>query len=343
MPWQAIMLNSVLGEPGAVTGPMWMPSLPPTLGRVLAWHPQPIPVLPLVFLVLLLLYGSGVIALHRRGIRWPIQRSLFWLAGVASVLMVTATAVDGYGMELFSIHMIQHMVLNMLSPIFLVLGAPVTLLLSVLPVGSGRRGRLRRGVLWLLQTWGMAIVTHPAVTFVSFIMSLYGLYYTPAFDYLMSSWWGHNLMLLLFLLIGFIYFWGVLGVDPSPRTSRPEHRSFSGPLMSVLELAATAPFHAFFGVVVMMSTTLLVGFYSMPMLAWQTSPLTDQATGGGIAWVFMELPTLLVLMVLVRRWLQSDERRTRAAERRQVSGGDTELVAYNAYLQTLNRADRAQR
>jgi len=178
------------------------------------------------------------------------------------------------------------------------------------------------------------------VTFVSFIMSLYGLYFTPVFDYLMSTMWGHNVMLLLFLLIGFIYFWGVLGVDPSPRTSRPEHRSFSSPLLAVLELAATAPFHAFFGVVVMMSTTLLVGFYSMPMLAWQTSPLKDQVTGGGIAWAFMELPTLLVLMVLVKRWLKSDERRTRAAERRQVSGGDTELVAYNAYLQTLNRADR---
>src|SRR5665647_454023 len=81
---------------------------------------------------------------------------------------------------------------------------------------------------------------------------------------------------------------------------------------------------------------------SMPMLAWQTSPLKDQVTGGGIAWAFMELPTLLVLMVLVKRWLNSDERRTRAAEGRQVSGGDTELVAYNAYLQSLNRADRAQ-
>jgi putative copper resistance protein D len=184
---------------------------------------------------------------------------------------------------------------------------------------------------------------HPAVTFVLFIMSLYGLYYTPAFDYLMGTWWGHNLMLVLFLLIGFIYFWGVLGVDPSPRTCRRGHRTLSGPLMSVLELAATAPFHAFFGVVVMMSTTLLVGFYSMPMPGWQVSPLADQATGGGIAWSFMELPTLLVLIALVVKWQKSDERRTRAAERREVRGGDAGLVAYNAYLQTLNRADRAQR
>jgi putative membrane protein len=338
MLWQATMPHADVVGPGAVTGHMWMPGVPPTLERVLAWHPQPIPVLPLTCLILLLLYGSGVIALHRRGVRWPVGRTIFWLAGVASVLMVTATALDGYGMELFSIHMIQHMVLNMLSPVFLALGAPVTLLLGALPAGSGRRGRTRRGVLWILSTRVTAILMHPTVTFVLFIMSLYGLYYTPAFDYLMGTWWGHNLMLLLFLLIGFIYFWAVLGIDPSPRTSRRGHRTLSGPMMSVLELAATVPFHAFFGVVVMMSTTLLVGFYSMSMPDWHVSPLADQATAGGIAWSFMELPTLLVLMVLVMKWQRSDERRTRAAERRQVLQGDTALVDYNAYLQTLDRA-----
>ena len=89
-------------------------------------------------------------------------------------------------------------------------------------------------------------------------MSLYGLYFTPAFDYLMGTWWGHNLMLVHFLLIGFLYFWGMLGVDPSPRKSARGLRALAGPVLPVLELAATAPFHAFFGVVVMMSTTLLV-------------------------------------------------------------------------------------
>lgn len=342
MSWQADMPPSPVVGHGDVSGSMWMPSEPPTLERVLAWHLQPIAVMPLICLILLMLYGASVIVLYRRGIHWPIQRSIFWLAGVASVLLVTATGVDGYGMRLFSIHMIQHMVLNMLSPIFLVLGAPVTLLLCALPVESGRRGGPRRGILWLLHTRGMAILMHPGATFFLFIMSLYGLYYTPVFDFLMVTWWGHNLMLLIFLLIGFIYFWAVLGVDPSPRTFRRGRRTVSDPVMAVLELAATAPFHAFFGVVLLMSTTLLVEFYSTPMYSWQASPLADQVTGGGIAWVFMELPTLLVLMALVRKWQKSDERRTRVAERQEVGGAAAELVAYNSYLQTLERADRAR-
>jgi putative membrane protein len=181
------------------------------------------------------------------------------------------------------------MVLNMLSPVFLVLGAPVTLLLCALPVDSGRRGRIRRRILRLLHTRAMAILMHPGMTFFLFIMSLYGLYYTPAFDYLMVTWWGHNLMLVIFLLIGFVYFWAVLGIDPSPRTFRRGKRMVSDPVMAVLELAATAPFHAFFGVVLMMSTTRLVGFYSMPMYSWQASLLTDQVTGGaspGPSWSF---------------------------------------------------------
>jgi len=332
------------GDPEAVMrGPMWMPAQLPTLERVLAWHPQPLPLLPLIVLILLLLYGSGVIVLHRRGVRWPLARIIWWLLGLATVLLVTATGIEGYGMELFSIHMVQHMVLNMLAPVFLVLGAPVTLLLRALPAGPGRRGSTRRGVLRLLHSWAAAVLMHPAATFALFITSLYGLYFTPVFDYLMGTWWGHNLMLVHFLVIGFLYFWGIIGVDPSPRKSRGGLRATAGPVLPVLELAATAPFHAFFGVVVMMSTALLVKFYAMPMPEWHVSPLADQAAGGGIALGFTELPTLLVLGVLVVKWQKSDQRTTRAAERRASREGDTELADYNAYLRSLETRNRGQR
>jgi putative copper resistance protein D len=232
------------------------------------------------------------------------------------------------------------MVLNMLAPVYLVLGAPVTLLLRALPAGSGHRGRTRRGVLWLIHTKVASFLVHPVVLFALFVMTLYGLYFTAIFDYLMGTWWGHNLMLVHFLLIGFLYFWVVLGIDPSPRRSRRGVRVVPG---SVLELCVLVPFHAFFGVIVMMSTTLLVRFYAVPVPGWNISPLTDQATGGAIAWSFTELPTLLVLGALVLKWQKSDQRTTRAKERRQANGVDTELADYNTYLQSRSRADQAQR
>lgn len=325
-----------------MNGPMWMPMQPPTLARLLAWHPQPIPILPVIALALLALYVWGVVVLRRRNVRWPVHRTVWWLAAVASLLIVTATGVDGYGMELFSAHMVQHMVLSMLSPVFLALGAPVTLLLRALSTDVGRRGGVRRVVLRVLHSRVLRVFTNPVVAFVLFIVSLYGLYFTPIFDELMSTWWGHNLMLVHFVLIGFLYFWGVLGVDPNPRNSRRGRFSMPGPAVSVLEIMATAPFHAFFGVAVMMATTLLVRFYAMPMPGWHIVPIADQRTGGGIAWTFTEIPTLLVLGALIVTWRRSEERSTRAAGRRLARGDDTELTDYNAYLQTLARTDRAE-
>ncbi|MDO8108026.1 cytochrome c oxidase assembly protein [Isoptericola sp. b441] len=325
--------------PMSMTGPMWMPTRSPTFGRMIAWHPQPIPLLPALAVGLLAAYLVGTAVLHRRGVRWPVHRTVWWVAGVATLLAVTGTGVDGYGMELFSVHMVQHMVLNMLTPVLLVLGAPITLLLRALP-SAGAAGRVRRGLLRLMHSRFLTALTHPMVTFVLFITSLYGLYFTPVFDWLMSTWWGHNLMLVHFLVVGFLYFWSLLGVDPNPRLSRRGPRSLPSPMVSVMEIGATAPFHAFFGVAVMMSTTLLVRFYAHPMPGWGVSALADQASGGGIAWAFTEIPTLLVLGALLATWQRSDERRNRAAERRWKRGEDTDLERYNAYLQALARADQ---
>ena len=176
------------------------------------------------------------------------------------------------------------------------------------------------------------------------MLSLYGLYFTPVFDELMRTWWGHNLMLVHFVVIGFLYFWGVLGVDPNPRNSRSGPFSMPGPAVSVIEVVATAPFHAFFGVVVMMATTLLVHFYAMPMPGWHIVPIVDQRTGGGIAWTFTEIPTLLVLGALIVNWRRSDERSTRAAEPaswRAVTTRNSPTTT--RYLQALARADGVQR
>lgn len=63
--------------------------------------------------------------------------------GVLTVALVMCTALNDYGMVLFSVHMVQHMVISMLSPILLLLGAPVTLLLRALPSGNRSQGAAR--------------------------------------------------------------------------------------------------------------------------------------------------------------------------------------------------------
>ena len=318
---------------------MWMPMAPPTFARMVALHPQPIPVIPVLMLALAGLYVTGTVVLRRRGDRWPVSRIAFWSLGILTVLAMTATGIDGYGMELFSAHMIQHMVLSMLAPIFLVLGAPITLALRALPARPAGKRSARPVLLAVLHSPPARFVAHPATALVLFLASLYGLYFTPIFDWLMGTMWGHNLMLLHFIAIGFLYFWCVLGVDPTPRRASRGLRKYAAPTVRILELAATAPFHAFFGVMLMMAVSLVVGFYRVPIPGWEIAPLADQAVGGGIAWGFTELPTLFVLGVLFLQWQRSDERATRREER-SAARAEGERLAYNEYLQRLAAHDR---
>jgi len=325
-----------------MTGLMWMPSAPLSLARLFAWHPQPVPVLPVLGAALLVAYLLGVIRLARRGDRWSVGRVLWWAAGVLTIELTTATGFDGYGMELFSVHMVQHMVLGMLTPILLTLGAPMTLLLRVLPARRAGQRSARRLLLAVIHSRPVQVLANPAVTVLLFLASLYGLYFTPVFDWLMSTMWGHNLMLVHFLAIGMLYFWGVLGIDPSPRRGGGFMGAFSKPVVRLSELAATVPFHAFFGVIIMMASGLIVRFYAQPPAGWRVSPLSDQQAAGGIAWGFTELPTLLVLGVLFLQWQRSDARHARTADHKAAIYGDAELDEYNARLAALSARDGAR-
>ncbi|MEU2262969.1 cytochrome c oxidase assembly protein [Streptomyces sp. NPDC019645] len=305
--------------------------LPPfTLGRGLELSADPFFLVGC--LVGLALYGWGVARLRRRGDAWPAGRTVFFTVGVLSIALVMCTKLNDYGMVMFSVHMVQHMVISMLSPILLLLGAPVTLALRALPpAGRGRKGP-RELLLALLHSRYMKIVTHPAFTIPMFIASLYGLYFTPLFDFLMGSRPGHIGMMVHFLAVGLIFFWPIMGVDPGP------HRP--GYVMRMLELFAGMPFHAFFGIALMMASEPMVQAYADPPASLGISALSDQNAAGGIAWAFSEIPSVLVLIALVFQWYRSEQRQAVRKDRAADRDGDKELEAYNAYLASLQARSR---
>lgn len=246
--------------------------LPPfTLGRGLEFSPDAFFLIGC--LLGLALYGWGVVRLRRRGDAWSWGRTTAWTAGVLSVALVMCTKLNDYGMVMFSVHMVQHMVISMLSPILLLLGAPMTLALRALPpAGRGRKGP-REVLLMFLHSRYMRVVTHPAFTIPMFIASLYALYFTPLFDTLMGSKAGHISMMVHFLAVGLIFFWPIMGVDPGP------HRP--GYVMRMLELFAGMPFHAFFGIALMMATEPMIGTYANPPGSLGIDPLDDQQWAAG--------------------------------------------------------------
>lgn len=301
--------------------------LPPfTLGRGLELSPDPFFLAG--SLLGLALYGWGVVRLRRRGDGWPVSRSVFFVVGVLSVALVMCTKLNDYGMVMFSVHMVQHMVISMLSPILLLLGAPVTLALRALPVASRRGSKGPRELLLaLLHSHYMRIVTHPVFTIPLFIASLYALYFTPLFDLLMGSKPGHVAMMVHFLGVGLVFFWPIMGVDPGP------HRP--GYVMRMLELFAGMPFHAFFGIALMMASEPMIKAYENPPASLGIDALSDQNAAGGIAWAFSEIPSVLVLIALVYQWYRSEQRQARRLDRAADRDGDKELEAYNAYLASL--------
>ena len=288
--------------------------------------------------VLICLFGAGfyllaVIRLRRRGDRWPVQRTVFWILGLIVLFYTTNGALNAYEAYLFSIHMLGHMFLMMLIPILLVLGAPMTLLLrSVRKRNDGSWGA-REWVMWGIQTPWSKLVTNPIVAAIIFAGSLWIFYYTPLFRWAAEDHLGHQWMIIHFLISGYLFSLSLIGVDPVPKR-------FPYPIRLVT-LLATMGFHAFFGVTIMSSTGLLLAdWYGAMGRTWGAPPLEDQITGGGIAWGIGELPTLMLAIIVAVMWSRSDARESKRSDRAADRSGEAELEAYNEMLQQMRSRDQ---
>ncbi|MGJ6961586.1 cytochrome c oxidase assembly protein [Streptosporangium sp. G11] len=286
------------------------------------------------------LYLAGVVRLARRGDAWSKGRTAAWFTGVLILLVATQSGVARYAKVLFSAHMAEHMTLSMMVPIFLVLGAPVTLALRALRPAARRGDRgPREWLTTILHSRFVRFMAHPAIATAIFIVSTYALYFTPLFAAAMEEHLGHIVMTMHFLLSGSLFFWVIIGVDPAPY--RLPH------VARLILLFVTMPFHAFFGIALMSMTTVLASdWYDQLGRTWGTSAIEDQQTGGAIAWGFGEIPTLIVLLALAFQWWRHDDRGARRADRRADAAaarsggsGDAQLDAYNDYLAKLNRRD----
>ncbi len=286
--------------------------------------------LGVVALVLVGGYLLAMVVLRRRGDRWPAGRAVAWLAGCAALLVATSSGVRSYGSAMFSVHMAEHMTLNMFAPVLLVLGAPVTLALRVLPsAGPGQPPGPREWITRMVHSPITAFLSHPVTAFVLFVGSLYAVYFTPAFDTLVRYHWGHEFMAVHFLITGYLFYWGIIGVDPGPR-----RLPFIGRLAL---LFAIMPFHAFFGIAMMtMTSTVGENFYRGLALPWVPSINDDQHLGGAIAWGASEVPLIMVVVALVTQWARQDRRLAVRSDRHADSSyADDEMEAYNNMLREL--------
>ena len=309
---------------------------PPTVARILfGWR------FDLVFgsaaVVLAVIYVAAVIRLRRRGDGWPPGRTTSWLLGCAILLFATSSGLGRYMPAMFSMHMAAHMLLSMLVPILLVLGAPTTLALRALPpAGRGNPPGPREWLQAGLHSRWSGFFTHPVVATLMFVTGFYGLYFGGLFDAAVGHHAAHILMNLHFLLTGYLFYWAVIGVDPTPRRI-PQ-------IGKIGMVFASLPLHAFFGVILMgMANVLGERFYRSLRLPWHTDLVGDQHLGGSIAWAAGEIPLVVVLLALLIQWQRTDRRTATRLDRAADRDHEADMAAYNAMLAELARRDAANR
>ncbi|MBA8816984.1 putative copper resistance protein D [Microbacterium halimionae] len=277
-------------------------------------------------------YLAGVWRLHRRGDKWPIYRTALWLLGMALLFWVTCGPLNVYQDYLFSVHMMGHMLLTMAIPLLLVPGSPITLAARAIEKRQdGSRGG-REWILWAVHTPVARVVTNPFFTAAMFVGSLWVFYYTDLFRWSLYDHLGHEWMVAHFLITGYLFVQSLIGIDPVPYRFPYAFR-----LLTLITVMAT---HAFFGVAIMMQSTLFIAewFGSMGR-EWGLTPLADQYTGGGVAWSVGEIPTLILAITVAIQWSRNDDRLQRRTDRQADRTGDAELAEYNAQLQALADKD----
>ena len=201
--------------------------------------------------------------------------------------------------------MVQHMILSMAVPLFLALGAPVTLMLRTFPPAP------RRWLLAVLHSWVAKVLTFAPLTLLLYVVSPWALYFSGWYTASLHSDFVHEMMHVHLVLVGSHFFWPLMGIDPVPgRMAYP---------FRLLVIFLTLPSHAFLGVTIMSQEDLLGGDWYPSLHAtmpWLPDPKADQHLAGGILWSSGDLIGLLFFAVLFVQWVRSSMREANREDRR---------------------------
>lgn len=314
---------------------METPPAPTLWGVISAYNPDALMIA--LLLIALFLYIKGVAVLKKRGDSWPVGRTIAFSSGLVLIDFATSGGLGVYALFSFEYHMVAHMLLGMIAPIGLVLGAPITLALRTLPQARDKEERgVRAFALTALHSKYSVVINNPIIALALFDGSLFVLYFTDLFGALMANHAGHLLMNIHFILAGFLFFNVVIGVDPNPR--RYPH------IFRIVILFAAMSLHAFFSIALMSQSTLVDGgYYASLQTPWITDYLANQGSGGSIGWAMGEIPIILALIATFILWMREDKRETVRIDRNEARmaamGEDDELAQYNQYLNRLQERE----
>lgn len=283
--------------------------------------------------VALVLYYWGVWKVHRKGDHWPVLRTIFWTLGWLLTLYLATAGLWVYSTVAYSWHMLVHMTVNMLVPVLCLLGGPISLVQAASRVRPhGTMPGPRELTVALHGSTALRRATSPGLAWLLYVSSLFLVYMTPLFPWLMRYHWAHQLMLLYFMVTGYIFFDLIIGID---KWSNLPHMGRLALVIGVM------PFHALFAVMILQAEAIIGStFYESIDVVWMTDLLADQRIAGQITWIVGEVPLFIVIVALAIQWFQADSREAKRLDRAQETGLDDSYDAYNEMLAELAARDR---
>ena len=250
------------------------------------WNLSAFPIAVTAVLVAVALwYLSAEWKLARRGRRWRLARTIPFLAGLVATDLAFTSSVAVFAMSYFQAHVIQHLLLMVVAPPLLALGAPSTLLLQT----SSRRVKER----WLaaLRSGPFAVLSHPVTVWFAYFGAMFVFFLTPAVNIAMHHMALMDLINVFFLLSGALYWWPMVGVDPIVHWKM----SYGNRLINLLLGSAV---EAFLGIAILAASRPEASMYT----------LASTHSGGALLWISTELSTLGGFFPVFLEWARSEER-----------------------------------
>jgi putative membrane protein len=288
--------------PALAHGPV--PTEPPTAtSLLLGWTWEPIPTLAIVASVAVWLWAvRRVDAAHPRN-PVPRRRTVAFLAGMLALAFALVSGIESYDTSLFSIHMVQHVLLLLVAAPLIALAAPVTLALRVSSPGTRRRWLLP-----VLHSHVFRFLAHPVVAWVIFATMMWATHFSPLFNASLEDPLVHDLEHLLFLSGGLLFWWPAVALDPAPwRMSHPARIGYLFTQMTQ---------NTFLAVVILNATTVLYPHYATLVRPWGMTALEDQRLAAGIMWIAGDAIFLTAILAVVAGWMRAEARNEAREDRR---------------------------
>jgi len=296
-----------------------------SLEALLYWAWPPVVTIAVVIVGLLWVRAVRQVAREHPGNPYPRRRTASLVAAFALLLLALQSGLERYDTTLFSMHMIQHLILLFPVPILLLQAGPVTLLLRV----ASPRWRAR--ALGVLQSRVVGVISHPLVGWTLLVAVMWGTHLSILFDAALEDPFIHDMEHMLYLSTALLFWAPIFSVDPI------RHRLRGGG--ALVYLIAQMPQNSFLGVAIMWSTTTLYPHYATLQRAWGPTPLEDQQLAGAIMWLVGDVLFLAAIFAVLAALAKAEDRPESRYDEAQTAAAIAEIRRREVLLAERKRSE----